>query len=388
MDERTRGEGLRFLLDFWKQKYLEEYIPNGGSKIKFLTGKDGSGKTYALHQIMQDARECGYLAVMFSAGDISLADFAQIYREIAAKADISQCLDKYADEILRSLGKNPELIPEGRTAIDYYTSTGEMSIILRSEIRDAITTSVLKNPNIDHTFAQVCALLLSCRLGLFSVDQDSNQLMLGWLNGNKEVKSSSLTPYGIIASKITKQNARHMLKSLAEIVRGAGYKGLLVCIDDLDTIATKLKDNGKAAYTKKNRDDSYESIRQLIDDIDMMHSIMFIFALDKSLIENEKTGMKSYQALWMRIQNEIESERFNCFADIADLDSLARQEYSDDYLLEMSMNFAIQSADVSPQADVINPDDLKELKQQAYNGTVGLPELIRTATMSGGIHHE
>ncbi|MDD2511237.1 MAG: DUF2791 family P-loop domain-containing protein, partial [Syntrophomonas sp.] len=33
---------------------------------------------------------------------------------------------------------------------------------------------------------------------------------------------------------MTKYNARHMLRSLVEICRLAGYKGLIISIDELD----------------------------------------------------------------------------------------------------------------------------------------------------------
>lgn len=42
------ARGIGFLTDFWKEKYLQEYIKDGGSKIKFITGREGSGKTYFL----------------------------------------------------------------------------------------------------------------------------------------------------------------------------------------------------------------------------------------------------------------------------------------------------------------------------------------------------
>ena len=40
--------GVSFLTEFWQEKYLQEYIKNGGSKIKFVTGRQGSGKTHFL----------------------------------------------------------------------------------------------------------------------------------------------------------------------------------------------------------------------------------------------------------------------------------------------------------------------------------------------------
>jgi len=53
---------------------------------------------------------------------------------------------------------------------------------------------------------------------------------------------------------------------------------------------------------------------------------MFIFAFGRKLIDDENSGLKSYQALWMRIQNEVEGERFNYFTDIVDTDKLERGE--------------------------------------------------------------
>ncbi len=48
MAEEVEKCGISFLADFWQEKYLREYIRNGGSKIKFVTGRQGSGKTHFL----------------------------------------------------------------------------------------------------------------------------------------------------------------------------------------------------------------------------------------------------------------------------------------------------------------------------------------------------
>jgi hypothetical protein len=66
----------------------------------------------------------------------------------------------------------------------------------------------------------------------------------------------------------------------------------------------------------------------LIDGIDTFSRFMLAFAFGKDLLEDEVSGIKSYQALWMRIQNEIESERLNRFADIIDLNKAEREVVS------------------------------------------------------------
>ena len=76
------GGGISFLTDFWEEKYLQEYIRDGGSKIKFVTGRKGSGKTYFLQTMIALAKKHDYKTVQFSARDIWMHDFREIYIEI------------------------------------------------------------------------------------------------------------------------------------------------------------------------------------------------------------------------------------------------------------------------------------------------------------------
>ena len=50
----TLSVGEEDFTAFLKTQYLEEYIARGGSKIKFLTGRAGSGKDGKCLIIMQD----------------------------------------------------------------------------------------------------------------------------------------------------------------------------------------------------------------------------------------------------------------------------------------------------------------------------------------------
>ena len=130
------------------------------------------------------------------------------------------------------------------------------------------------------------------------------------------------------------------------------------------------------------REDTYESIRQLIDDIDSMKNIMFVYAFDREMIDNENAGLKSYQALWMRIQNEIVGERFNRFTDVVDLDRLAAQEYSPEVIISISESFANvqQNRVISP----LDMDGAKEIAAQAKTGALGIPRLIQIAMQEVG----
>lgn len=62
--------GLDFLTDFWRDKYLREFIRDGGSKIKFITGRPGSGKSHFLRLLTELAGKENYRTVRFSARNI------------------------------------------------------------------------------------------------------------------------------------------------------------------------------------------------------------------------------------------------------------------------------------------------------------------------------
>ena len=123
------------------------------------------------------------------------------------------------------------------------------------------------------------------------------------------------------------------------------------------------------------REDTYESIRQLIDDIDSMKNIIFVYGFDRALLDDENTGIKSYQALWMRIQNEIRGERFNRFTDIVDMDRMAVQEYTSEVIMEISRYLAGKQNNIRP----LNQEEAAMILEKSRSASVGIPQLIQEA---------
>ncbi len=368
------AQGIRFLTDFWKEKYLDEYIREGGSKMKFVTGRVGSGKTHFLQQVAADASSCGYKTVQFSARQIWMHDFRDIYIEILHQCDLMECLEKVSHHLIREMGYDASDIPDGMRFIDYLSGNGLNDALTKREIRTLLRQIFLDNPLLDNNFALACSMLTGSILGYPILEDANRELLLGWLEGDRTVKLAQLRALGFYPSRITRYNARHMLRSLSEVIHMGGYAGLLVTVDDLEILISKSSLE-PLHYTKMKREDTYESIRQLIDDIDSMKHIMFVYAFDRSLIDEENTGFKSYQALWMRIQNEVQGERFNRFADVVDLDRLASQEYTPDVIVSISRRLAEEA-----QAQLLKPltgEQAAELLNQLRNSSMGIAGLIR-----------
>ncbi|MCL2153423.1 MAG: ATP-binding protein [Oscillospiraceae bacterium] len=309
--------GIDFLTDFWKKNYLNDYIPQGGNRIQFIMGRQGSGKTHLIEYFLGNAEN--YKIVSFSAREVWIHDIKEIFFEVLRQCNLEECLWRCSRTIVRELGFSPEEF-EGRFA-DYLVSKGLGDPITKREIRLQLSNLFMQNPLMDINFAYTCALLTGGQLGHPLLEEPAREALIGWLYGKKEVKLPTLRSLGLAPVRITKNNARHMLRSLVEVIKMAGYSGLIIAIDDLDILVSR-DSLENIRYTRLKREDAYESIREIIDEIDTLRNIFFLFAFDRKLIDDDINGIKSYQALWFRIQNEIQSDRVNRFSNLIDLDRL------------------------------------------------------------------
>ena len=384
LDRVTAGVGS--LTDFLTKQYLEEFIARGGSKLKFVTGRKGAGKAHLSNVLLARARERGFVTVRFSAGNIWLHDFREIYLEILRQCGLETILKHCADSIIREMNYDPQQIRPGQKFIDFLAERQEADAISKSTIRAALRTRFTQNPLMDNCFASCCSLLTGNLLGYPSLEPSGKDAVLHCLFGDKSVKLAQLRALGISPARITKFNSRHMLRSLSELIHQSGRAGLVVVIDDMETLLS-ANVNNPVRYTKMRREDAYESIRQLIDDMDSMQYLLWVCCFDRSLIDDETAGLKSYQALWMRIQNEVIGSRFNSFADMLDLDRLADMIYTPETLCEMSRRLADALREGGVEARYLSEPEADNLLQRALYGGIGLPLLVNRA-VTGNLREE
>jgi len=384
---REISVGLEPLIGFIRDQYYKSYIALGGSKIKFVTGKTGSGKTHFLQLLSAEAHDCGFITVQISARDVWLHDFKEIYAEVFKQSGLMRYLECCAAKVASELGYDYSMVPPGQTFVDYLSSADELNAITKKEIRNQLSEMFIRNPNIDNNFAVACSLLTGGILGHPLLESVNRELLLSWLSGSKDVKLPALRALGLSPAKITKFNARHMLRSLLEVLTTADVPGVIVMIDDMEVLNCGSSID-LIRYTKMRRDDVYESIRELIDEIDTLKNIMFFFSFGRILLDDEQTGLKSYQALWMRMQNEIVSSRFNKFSDFYDMDKYAESFYDNQLLVKMSERLA----------DVINRYDGKalpiderlagELLANAKHMAVSLIRQVCNSTLDNSMYNE
>jgi hypothetical protein len=325
------------------------------------------------------SRTGNYLTVSFSARKTWINDFKEIFFEVLRQCDLEGCLRRCAETIVTELGFSPG--EYSGCFADHLTSQGLNDPITKREIRLQLNKMFMHNPLMDNNFACACALLTGGQLGHPLLEEPSRQALLGWLTGNKDVKLPTLRGLGLSPVRIAKHNARHMLRSLIEIIKMAGYEGLIIAVDDLD-ILVSCDSLEEIRYTKQKREDVYESIRELIDEIDTLRNVFFLFAFDRRLIDDNENGIKSYQALWFRIQNEIQSDRINRFSNMIDLDRLP--VYDVDSVMDMSARVAgLLNTSGERPAQPLSEAAARELLSKAGFSEMSLPRRVVLATAHG-----
>ena len=376
---RTLTVGLDKVSSFIRREYFASYITEGGSKIKFLMGKKGSGKTHLLALMSADAEEEGFLSICLDAQSILLSDMTNLYLALYRSIDFEDLSSRIAQSIMRSLGYDYNM-EEGKSAMDWLSDRGEQSVMARQELRSEVRRSITSNKELDHNFAQILSLKVSEKLGILTLDEELDSLSDDWLNAEKSVKVAKLRSFGLAGYKINKTNARRMLKSLGEAVHIAGYTGLFVSLDNLQNIVS-TSSLEEVKYTKMKRDDAYEVIRQLIDDIDVFRYFFLILSFDRILVDHEKWGMKSYQALWLRVQNEIVSGRVNLYNDLLDLDNINPEILVPQSVMEMSHRLTELFRSENFSAHEVTREEAEAILKESKFGSVSIPLLTNKYTL-------
>lgn len=316
---------------FWRDCYLDDYIACGGSKVKFLTGKPGSGKTHALLLLLEEARQLGYVTFFTSARQMRLNKFDSLYQAVLEAVDVESLVSSYCDNVIGSLGYEPIQLNPEQDLFAWAQERGRAPDSLRREIQEKLDGLYLDG-KINHNFAMAFTQLCAHHLGSRRLADGQKETLQEWLKG-RQVPARSLKPLRIF-TRIDKYNARHMMVSFLHLLRLCGRPGLCAVVDDLSALLERGPE-GRALYGKAARNEVYESLRQLVDDFAGFEGAFFVFAGRTELIHDEKRGFKSYEALWMRVQNEVSGLRPNKFADLFNQDHLVKEIFTSETCLEL-----------------------------------------------------
>lgn len=120
---------------------------------------------------------------------------------------------------------------------------------------------------------------------------------------------------------LNKTNSKQFLQSLVVLLKLTQHKGLVLLLDELETVL---------ALGASIRNAAYENVRLLMDSAEHARHLQLFFSLIPDVLLSEK-GFKSYDALWSRVRSVGDSEFINYRGTLIDLHKtpLKRQELID-----------------------------------------------------------
>jgi len=258
-------------------------ISDGGSSIRFIIGEFGSGKSFFLQLIRTIALEKGLVTI-----------HADLSPDRRLHATGGQARNLYA-ELTRNLSTRTK--PEGNALISvverFITEARKQADTTGQPVSDVI------EKQLNHLSELVGGYDFAKVIGAYweGYEQDNEQLKtdaVRWLRGEITTKTDARNSLGV-RTIVDDANVYDHLKLLSLFVRQAGYKGLLVNLDEMVNLY-KLA-------SQKARISNYEQILRILNDClqGSAEHIGFLLGGTPDFLLDPRKGLYSYEALHSRL---------------------------------------------------------------------------------------
>jgi hypothetical protein len=256
----------------------------GEGCFKFLRGGYGCGKTFMSRLAMLDAHAQNFAGafVVVSENDLSFHKFGDVYRRIMHELSTAFCERQAFGDILdRWIGRVEEsLLKAGADEDD-----PEFDAKVSKRMEEYLTSK---------TGQRIPQDMLRALCKIFELKQQRRAqeagALLSWLCGSKNVDAGAKRLAGI-KGDIDDKTALEYLRGVLEIVKAAGYRGLMVVIDEAETILRARKDV---------REKTLNAIRQIIDASDQYQGMFWVFTGTPDFYDSKK-GVAALAPLHNRI---------------------------------------------------------------------------------------
>ncbi len=249
--EKERGE-LRRQLDL---------AADGEGTIKFLRGGYGCGKTFMSRLALLDAQRRGFATsfVVVSDNDLHFHRFDDVYRKVMTELSTSACPRGALGDILdRWIGAVEERLIDSDADEDADDFDDKVLAALEGDLAAKTAGRAPQD------FIRVIQTIFQLKQKGEHADAGA---LVSWLGGSGNVAAASKRIAGI-KGDIGSRVALDYLSGVLEIVKAAGYKGLVIVIDEAETILRMRSDT---------RGKSLNGIRQIADAAGSFPGLLWLF---------------------------------------------------------------------------------------------------------------
>ena len=257
-------------------------IEGGGASFRFLVGRYGAGKSFLLQTIRTHAMGEGFV----------VAD-ADLSPERRLQGNQGQGLATYR-ELIRNISTKTR--PEGgalNLILDRWVSSVQQQVEAGADEASLLGEQLATLDEMVHGF-DFTRMLRRYRMAYLEQDEEELAHVVKWLRGEYRTKTEAKSELGN-GTIITDDDWYDYVKLLARFLVGAGYKGMLVMIDELVNLY-KIPN----AITRQN---NYEKILTMYNDTlqGKAQYLGIIMGGTPQSIEDRRRGVFSYEALRSRL---------------------------------------------------------------------------------------
>jgi len=271
-------------------KLLKE-IHDSKSAFKFIRGQYGAGKTFLCSWLQQYALDNEYVVSLVNIGpDQPLSDlpifFSGIIKGLRTpeKRDASALSDVIESWLLSIHRKTAQI--EGLKAFDQSSRESLLPLV-----EDRIESELSAISDIDPCFPPALRAFYHSRV---TGDKITASNAVAWLSGSRSVPVKKLNEMGM-RGYLESHQVFPRLRALLEIIGRSRFKGILVMVDEVEAI--------RRFPHARQREQALETLRLLIDETGKngFPRCLLIFTGTDTFFEDDRAGLKSYEALANRV---------------------------------------------------------------------------------------
>jgi hypothetical protein len=227
-------------------------VRQGRGVFKAVRGEYGGGKTFFGRWLQERAKRQGFATaeVQISETETPLHRLETVYRRLMERLSTADS-------------------PSGalRSILDAWFYTLEQDVLADGAISETDTDAVVTRTNdlmeqrlsaVNKHAPAFAAVLRAYRKALLAEDKPLADGLIAWLSGQPNI-AAQVKRAAAIKGEIDHFGALSFLQGLLVVLRDSGYSGLLLVLDEVETLQRVRSDA---------RDKGLNALRQLIDEID------------------------------------------------------------------------------------------------------------------------
>jgi adenosylhomocysteinase len=260
-----------------------DYVSQGGGDTKFIRGEYGSGKTFLVARALEIARSKGFVtSQVVISSQTPLYKLRGLYQQIAAGLRTQE-----EEHALKTITDNWLFAIEERLLSVGGDTGGDAQ--LQSATEKEIEASLAGISEVNTALAAALRTYYRANnAGNFALAQAA----LGWIAAEPNIGRDFKARAGI-RGDIDDAVAFTFLRGLVAIIHGAGYQGLAIAVDEMETTQ---------GLQRSQREKGYQTLVQIIDALDRgeMPRCFFLFTGTPALYDGSR-GIRSLPPLHDRI---------------------------------------------------------------------------------------